>query len=177
MALGGLSALHHAAVALSELYDDLLADRLGRDLGVRWGWRWRGPRRTAALEIDGIQDPLLGEFSTRSRRIEDATRGLVAQFRATHGHAPNRAEVLRLRQRAGFFMSRADANDHEGSTDGRTPHRDDALTAAGCDRIFVDKAPGRLESRPELDRMLEQLRPGDTVVVWRLDRRAARCAT
>src|SRR3954453_7617970 len=46
----------------------------------------------------------------------------------------------------------------------------DALTAAGCQRIFVDKASGRLESRPALDQMLEQLRPRDTVVIWRLDR-------
>ncbi len=46
----------------------------------------------------------------------------------------------------------------------------DALTAAGCDRIFVDKASGKLESRPALDDLLEQARPGDTVVVWRLDR-------
>src|SRR5688572_8172167 len=46
----------------------------------------------------------------------------------------------------------------------------DALTAAGCDRIFVDKASGKLASRPALDDLLEQLRPGDTVVVWRLDR-------
>jgi conjugative relaxase-like TrwC/TraI family protein len=93
-------ALHHAAVALSELHDDLVADRLGRDLGLRWGWRWRGPRRTAAFEIDGIEEPLLAEFSTRSRRIEDATRALVADFRNKVGQAPNRAEVLRLRQQA-----------------------------------------------------------------------------
>ncbi len=46
----------------------------------------------------------------------------------------------------------------------------DALTAAGCDRIFVDKASGKLASRPALDDLLEQARPGDTVVVWRLDR-------
>jgi DNA invertase Pin-like site-specific DNA recombinase len=46
----------------------------------------------------------------------------------------------------------------------------DALRSAGCDRLFVDKASGSREHRPALDGMLEQLRPGDTVVVWRLDR-------
>jgi len=46
----------------------------------------------------------------------------------------------------------------------------DALTAAGCARIFTDKASGKLEHRPALDALLGQLRPGDTVVVWRLDR-------
>ncbi len=46
----------------------------------------------------------------------------------------------------------------------------DAPTAAGCDRIFVDKASGKMTSRPALGDLLEQLRPGDTVVVWRLDR-------
>ncbi len=46
----------------------------------------------------------------------------------------------------------------------------DALLAAGCDRIFLDKASGKLESRRGLDDLLDQARPGDTVVVWRLDR-------
>ena len=46
----------------------------------------------------------------------------------------------------------------------------DALTAAGCQRVFVDKASGKLEHRPALDAMMEQLRPGDSVTVWRLDR-------
>ncbi|MGO4602522.1 recombinase family protein [Terrabacter sp. 2YAF2] len=46
----------------------------------------------------------------------------------------------------------------------------DALEAAGCQRIFTDQASGKLEHRPALDAMLDQLRPGDTVVVWRLDR-------
>jgi DNA invertase Pin-like site-specific DNA recombinase len=46
----------------------------------------------------------------------------------------------------------------------------DALTAAGCERIFVDKASGKLDRRPGLDALLEQLRAEDAVVVWRLDR-------
>ena len=46
----------------------------------------------------------------------------------------------------------------------------DALTAAGVDRVFTDKASGALECRPALDELLGQLRAGDTVVVWRLDR-------
>jgi DNA invertase Pin-like site-specific DNA recombinase len=46
----------------------------------------------------------------------------------------------------------------------------DALRSAGCARVFVDKASGKLEHRPQLDALLDQLRPGDTVVVWRLDR-------
>ncbi|WP_105032396.1 recombinase family protein [Arthrobacter ruber] len=46
----------------------------------------------------------------------------------------------------------------------------DALTAAGCYRVFVDTIPGSLDQRPELTKLLDQLRPGDTLVVWRLDR-------
>ena len=46
----------------------------------------------------------------------------------------------------------------------------DALKAAGCYRVFVDTISGALEHRPELDKLLDQLRPGDTLVVWRLDR-------
>ena len=46
----------------------------------------------------------------------------------------------------------------------------DALRVAGCHKVFTDKASGKLEHRPALDALLEQVRPGDTVVVWRLDR-------
>ncbi|EFD51795.1 resolvase, N-terminal domain protein, partial [Micrococcus luteus SK58] len=46
----------------------------------------------------------------------------------------------------------------------------DALGAAGCYRVFVDTMSGSLQHRPELDKLLDQLRPGDTLVVWRLDR-------
>jgi DNA invertase Pin-like site-specific DNA recombinase len=46
----------------------------------------------------------------------------------------------------------------------------DELTAAGCWRVYTDNASGVLDRRPQLDRVLEDLRPGDTLVVWRLDR-------
>jgi DNA invertase Pin-like site-specific DNA recombinase len=46
----------------------------------------------------------------------------------------------------------------------------DALTKAGCERIFADKLSGKTVSRPELDKMLEQLRAKDKVVVYKLDR-------
>lgn len=46
----------------------------------------------------------------------------------------------------------------------------DALQAAGCDRVFVETASGAKADRPELARVLEQLRAGDTLLIWRLDR-------
>jgi len=45
-----------------------------------------------------------------------------------------------------------------------------ALSEAGCKRVFEEKASGGRWERPELHRMLDQLREGDTVVVWKLDR-------
>ena len=45
-----------------------------------------------------------------------------------------------------------------------------ALKAAGCRRLFEEAASGGRWDRPELHRMLDQLREGDTVVVWKLDR-------
>lgn len=48
----------------------------------------------------------------------------------------------------------------------------DALQAAGAGRVFSDKISGPLRKRPQLDRLLDQLRPGDVVVVTKYDRLA-----
>ncbi|MGT5373612.1 recombinase family protein [Escherichia coli] len=46
----------------------------------------------------------------------------------------------------------------------------EALRSLGCDRIFEDKISGAKSKRPGLDKLLKVLRPGDTVIVWKLDR-------
>jgi DNA invertase Pin-like site-specific DNA recombinase len=46
----------------------------------------------------------------------------------------------------------------------------EALKAAGVDRVFEEKASGGRWDRPQLHRALDQLRPGDVFVVWKLDR-------
>jgi len=47
-----------------------------------------------------------------------------------------------------------------------------ALKKAGCQKIFREKVSGFNRQRPEFQRMLDQIRPGDVIVVWKLDRLA-----
>lgn len=46
----------------------------------------------------------------------------------------------------------------------------DALKLAGCERVYKDVASGAKTARPALDELLSQLRAGDVVVIWKLDR-------
>lgn len=46
----------------------------------------------------------------------------------------------------------------------------DGLKSASCKKIFSEKISSRKSERPELTKMLEQLREGDCLVVWKLDR-------
>ena len=48
----------------------------------------------------------------------------------------------------------------------------DALKAAGCEKVFVEKASDAQRDRPELKAALDYMRDGDTLVVWKLDRLA-----
>src|SRR2546422_10039093 len=60
--------------------------------------------------------------------------------------------------------ARVSTNDQETATQVA------ALKAAGCERIYREKASGGRWDRPELHRLLDQLRKGDVLVVWKLDR-------
>ena len=46
----------------------------------------------------------------------------------------------------------------------------DALEAAGCEKVFVDTVSGTVKERPGLTAAKLFLRKGDTLVIWRLDR-------
>lgn len=48
----------------------------------------------------------------------------------------------------------------------------DELKAAGCERVFMEKASGAQRDRPELKAAMNYLRADDTLVVWKLDRLA-----
>ena len=54
--------------------------------------------------------------------------------------------------------------------DQKSDLQEDALKAAGCEKIIVDKVSGVKTERLGLTQLSELLRKGDTLVVWRLDR-------
>jgi Resolvase, N terminal domain len=56
------------------------------------------------------------------------------------------------------------------TTDQQPQLQVDALERAGCYRVFTETASGARADRPTLEQLLDQLRPGDTLVVWKLDR-------
>jgi len=56
------------------------------------------------------------------------------------------------------------------TTDQQPQLQVDALERAGCYRVFTETASGARTDRPTLEQLLDQLRPGDTLVVWKLDR-------
>jgi DNA invertase Pin-like site-specific DNA recombinase len=69
-----------------------------------------------------------------------------------------------VRMRIGY----ARVSTFDQSTDLQT----DALTQSGCEKIFTEVASGAKADRPELAKVIEYLRKGDTLVVWKLDRLA-----
>lgn len=46
----------------------------------------------------------------------------------------------------------------------------DALKEAGCEEIFTDEVSGAKDERPGIEEAMDYMRPGDTLVVWKLDR-------
>ena len=85
-------ALFNANVAFSEHYNAVLADRLTGALGIKWERRLRGKDRNPRMEIVGVSDELIEEFSNRSAEIEHCGE--------KHGRTPSPGTINRLREQA-----------------------------------------------------------------------------
>ena len=92
--------MHRAVVAISEMYNAVLADHLTRSLGLDWEAHDRGRDRNPAWEITGVPEKLITEFSTRSRFIEQEKQRLIDAYVARHGRQPSPRTVLKLRAQA-----------------------------------------------------------------------------
>lgn len=68
----------------------------------------------------------------------------------------------------GMIIGYARVSTEDQNLDGQL----DALKAAGAEKVFADKITGTARSRPELDRLLDQLRQGDVITVTKYDRLA-----
>lgn len=64
----------------------------------------------------------------------------------------------------GYACVVSKADDQDNTTQVR------ALRAGGCQKVFEETASGSSWNRPELHHLLDQIREGDTLVVWKLDR-------
>ncbi|QUL78029.1 MobF family relaxase [Brevibacterium sp. SMBL_HHYL_HB1] len=111
--------LHRHVVALSEMYNSLIFDRLAADVGTVAESRGdidldvqqlieeatqeetsSGYEPAHRVELAGIPDELIEEFSSRSISIEARTDELIAEYTDTHGRRPTAREILIIRQRA-----------------------------------------------------------------------------
>ncbi|MGW9550892.1 MobF family relaxase [Citricoccus zhacaiensis] len=128
--------LHRHVVAISETYNSLLFDRLHQQIGALPESRSEDGQQLAdavaaataedvsgqpdttghRVELAGVPDSLIEEFSTRSRDIEARKDQFVAEWVATHGRQPPAAIVLQLRQKA--------------TLETRTPKQDQSLSLA-----------------------------------------------
>ncbi len=92
--------VHASIVALSELYNATLADRITGTFGIEWEARERGRDRNPAWELAPVPEALVTEFSSRTRQIEEEKARLIDAYVHTHGRQPSSKTVLKLRAQA-----------------------------------------------------------------------------
>ncbi len=136
-----------------------------REIGHQCGLLWY------AENSEGLPSQLFPDsISEWSPRCRYAWReGLVTGWHAAKKSAEASAAPAPNQQaKNGAFIGYARVSTQDQSTDLQL----DALAKAGCSRVFSESASGAQRDRPELARALDYMRPGDTLVVWKLDRLA-----
>jgi len=132
------------------------AEAIGRQCGAAW-------RKDGVGELpSGLPDEL-GGWSERCRWAWRT--GLVEGRNAAREEGRGREET---EAGSGMLVGYARVS----TQDQRPALQLDALKKAGCGKVFTEKASGAQRERPELQAALEYMRPGDTLIVWKLDRLA-----
>lgn len=156
--------LHRHVVAISETYNSLLFDRLHDQVGVIPESRSaaadaaiqaalddtvaeQSPELTKGrhrVELAGVPDALIEEFSTRSTAIEQRKDELIAQYRQTHGREPAQATIHQLRQQATLETRSAKITDGADQTLAQKKHawRTRAIAAGSPPEAVVRDAVG-----------------------------------
>lgn len=132
------------------------AEAIGRQCGAAW-------------RKDGVGEPPSGlpdELGGWSGRCRWAWRsGLVEGWNAAWEEGRGREET---EAGSGMLVGYARVS----TQDQRPALQLDALKKAGCGKVFTEQASGAQRERPRLQAALEYMRPGDTLIVWKLDRLA-----
>jgi DNA invertase Pin-like site-specific DNA recombinase len=81
------------------------------------------------------------------------------------GHPPSETGRLRKATTMLFGYARVSRGEDQSTSAQRR-----LLRQAGAEKVYEETASGGRWDRPELSRLLDQLRPGDVVMVWKLDR-------
>ncbi|WP_280404513.1 MobF family relaxase [Nocardia brasiliensis] len=91
--------LYASAVSFSSRYNAIILGKVRRQVGLRTEERFRGRGKQPVLEVVGVSDEMIREFS-RTPDIIARTEQLVADYRARHGRNPSTITQYRLAQRA-----------------------------------------------------------------------------
>ena len=131
------------------------------EIGHRCGVAWYGEDRETLPP--GYPD----ELEDWSPRCRHAWRGgLVEGWYAARSDA--QGAESEISPTSGLLVGYARVSTHDQKPELQL----DALTKAGCAKVFTEKASGAQRERPQLIAALDRMRPGDTLVVWKLDRLA-----
>ena len=95
-------------------------------------------------------------YTSRNAKTKSTKTGLSASRKAVPSPDPQKP------RRIAYIRVSTDSQ--------KTALQDDAIERYGCDLVFREKASGKKRDRIELQRALEACNPGDTFVVWKLDR-------
>ena len=128
-----------------------------------------------AVELAGVPDDLIREFSQRSVLIEQRTDELVADYEQNYGHRPSQAVLLQLRQQATLETRNSKVNPTESLAEKMSGWRDRTLAAGHDPATIIANATGHDSVAITPDMLTDDVR--GQLADWVLAETAARRST